>query len=94
MSFTPFIPGLCLLLHSPGQGLTGNLKNPALNAEGRDDQNHVCVFQATSISADKTARLNRNGFIFIGLLSGGDYEEVGLPRTGAPMPCFALIVSH
>jgi hypothetical protein len=64
--------------YSPGRGLTGNIKNPALNAEGKDDGNHVRVFNAANLATDASTALDRAGFILIGLLSGGDYEEVGL----------------
>ena len=63
---------------SPGRGLTGNIGNPALNLEGKDDGNHVRIFKASTIASDSKAGLNRAGFILIGLLSGGDYEEVWL----------------
>jgi Holliday junction resolvase YEN1 len=61
---------------SPGRGLTGNLRNPALNSEGKDDGNHVRMFDAEKIENDENAGLTCAGFILIGLLSGGDYEEV------------------
>jgi len=63
---------------SPGRGLTGNIKNPALNAKGKDDGNHVRIFKAADIATDEATGLDRAGFILIGLLSGGDYEEVCL----------------
>ena len=67
-----------LPLCSPGRGLTGNIKNPALNAKGKDDGNHVRIFKAADIATDEATCLDRAGFILIGLLSGGDYEEVRL----------------
>ena len=69
---------------SPGRGLTGNISNPALNSEGKDDTNHVRIFDASVLEADKEIGLTRAGFILIGLLSGGDYEEVIKSATSHP----------
>ena len=94
MCLTPTLPKQWLnklIARSPGRGLTGNLKNPALNAEGKDDGNHVRIFTAAKIASDETAALNRAGFILIGLLSGGDYEEVGLQIGLCPDVVLVLI---
>lgn len=69
---------------SPGRGLTGNLRNPALNAKGKDDGNHVQIYKAANIASDETVALTRAGFILIGLLTGGDYGEVCRTRILVP----------
>ncbi|KAF9512454.1 hypothetical protein BS47DRAFT_1363132 [Hydnum rufescens UP504] len=76
-----FLFGARVVIRNPGRGLTGNISNPALNSEGKDDTNHVRMFDASVLEADKEIGLTRAGFILIGLLSGGDYEEKDLPGS-------------
>ncbi|KAF8317915.1 hypothetical protein DL93DRAFT_2076435 [Clavulina sp. PMI_390] len=76
-----FLFGARTVIRNPGRGLTGNLSNPALNQEGKDDGNHVRIFKASTLLSDPKVELNRAGFILIGLLSGGDYEEKDLPGS-------------
>lgn len=39
---------------------------------------HVKVYRAADIEKDPACRLTRGGMILIGLLSGGDYDQVGV----------------
>ena len=52
------------------------------NADGRVDGNHSTVYTSASIVAHPSIQLTRGGLILIGLLSGGDYHQAGLPRCG------------
>ena len=52
------------------------------NADGRVDGNHSIVYTSASILAHPSVQLTRGGLILIGLLSGGDYHQTGLPRCG------------
>jgi Holliday junction resolvase YEN1 len=37
---------------------------------------HVMVYRAEDLEKDPACRLTRGGMILIGLLSGGDYDQV------------------
>jgi Holliday junction resolvase YEN1 len=52
------------------------------NADGRVDGNHSTVYTSADILAHPSVQLTRGGLILIGLLSGGDYHQAGLPRCG------------
>jgi len=52
------------------------------NADGRDDGNHVVTYRAVDLVSHDDIRLSRGGCILIGLLSGGDYHQAGLPGCG------------
>ena len=52
------------------------------NADGRVDGNHSTVYTSASIITHPSIQLTRGGLILIGLLSGGDYHQAGLPRCG------------
>ncbi|KAF8331862.1 uncharacterized protein EI90DRAFT_893605 [Cantharellus anzutake] len=70
-----FLFGAKIVIRNPGRGLTGNLSNPALNSQGKDDGHHVRIFNADVLANDPNLRLTRAGFVLIGLMSGGDYEQ-------------------
>ena len=46
------------------------------------DNNHSTVYTSANIFAHPSVQLTRGGLILIGLLSGGDYHQAGLPRCG------------
>jgi Holliday junction resolvase YEN1 len=46
------------------------------------DGNHSTVYTSADILAHPSVQLTRGGLILIGLLSGGDYHQAGLPRCG------------
>jgi Holliday junction resolvase YEN1 len=46
------------------------------------DGNHSTIYTFTDILAHPSVQLTRGGLILIGLLSGGDYHQAGLPRCG------------
>ena len=69
--------------------LSGNRANPIKNSAGRDDKNHTIVFRLDDISKNPDVNLTRGGFILIGLMSGGDYHQAGLPGCG-PKTAHAL----
>ena len=52
------------------------------NTDGRVDGNHSMVYTSADILAHTSIQLTRGGLILIGLLSGGDYHQAGLPRCG------------
>jgi Holliday junction resolvase YEN1 len=52
------------------------------NADGRADGNHSTVYTLDNILTHPSVQLTRGGLILIGLLSGGDYHQAGLPRCG------------
>ena len=53
-----------------------------MNSQGRDDKNHTRLYQASKIRSHSSISLTRGGLILIGLLSGGDYAQAGLPGCG------------
>ena len=62
--------------------LSGNSKHATKNADGHVDGNHSTVYTSADILAHPSVQLTRGGLILIGLLSGGDYHQAGLPRCG------------
>ena len=52
------------------------------NADGRVDGNHSMVYTSANILAHPSVQLTQGGLILIGLLSGGDYHQAGLPHCG------------
>jgi hypothetical protein len=46
------------------------------------DGNHSTIYTSADILAHPSVLLTRGGLILIGLLSGGDYHQAGLPRCG------------
>lgn len=46
------------------------------------DGNHSTIYTFADILAHPSIQLTRGGLILIGLLSGGDYHQAGLPRCG------------
>ena len=46
------------------------------------DGNHSTVYTSADILAHPSVQLTQGGLILIGLLSGGDYHQAGLPRCG------------
>ena len=53
-----------------------------MNSQGRDDKNHTRLYRASKICSHPSISLTRGGLILIGLLSGGDYAQAGLPKCG------------
>ena len=62
--------------------LSGNNKHATKNADGCVDGNHSTLYTSANILAHPSVQLTRGGLILIGLLSGGDYHQAGLPRCG------------
>ena len=62
--------------------LSGNRANPIKNSAGRDDKNHTIIYRLDDLSSNPDINLTRGGFILIGLMSGGDYHQAGLPGCG------------
>jgi Holliday junction resolvase YEN1 len=46
------------------------------------DGNHSTIYTSADILAHPSVQLTRGGLVLIGLLSGGDYHQAGLPRCG------------
>ena len=67
---------------SISNNLSGNRANPILNNQGKDDKNHTRLYRASKIHTHSSISLTRGGLILIGLLSGGDYTQSGLPGCG------------
>lgn len=61
---------------SPSATLSGNRSNPVKNADGRDDGKHSMIYRSKDLETHEDVRLTRNGMILIGLMKGGDYDEV------------------
>ena len=53
-----------------------------MNSQGKDDRNHARLYRASKIHTHSSISLTRGGLILIGLLSGGDYAQAGLPGCG------------
>ena len=53
-----------------------------MNSQGKDDKNHARLYRASKIHTHSSISLTRGGLILIGLLSGGDYAQAGLPGCG------------
>ena len=53
-----------------------------MNSQGKDDKNHTRLYQASKIRTHPSISLTTGGLILIGLLSGGDYAQAGLPGCG------------
>ncbi|KAF8349182.1 PIN domain-like protein [Amanita rubescens] len=77
-----FLFGATTVIRNLSNNLSGNRANPILNSEGRDDKNHTGLYRALTIRSHSSISLTRGGFVLIGLLSGGDYAQAGLPGCG------------
>ncbi|KAI0282757.1 PIN domain-like protein, partial [Russula aff. rugulosa BPL654] len=77
-----FLFGAKVVVRNPSVNLTGNSKHTTKNADGRVDGNHSTIYTSADILAHPSVQLTRGGLILIGLLSGGDYHQAGLPRCG------------
>ncbi|KAF8691865.1 hypothetical protein AX14_002730, partial [Amanita brunnescens Koide BX004] len=77
-----FLFGAATVIRNISNNLSGNRANPILNSQGRDDKNHTRLYRASKIVSHPSISLTRGGLILIGLLSGGDYAQAGLPRCG------------
>ncbi|KAF8494852.1 hypothetical protein F5888DRAFT_1713947 [Russula emetica] len=77
-----FLFGAKMVVRNPSINLTGNSKHTTKNADGRVDGNHSTIYTSADILAHPSVQLTRGGLILIGLLSGGDYHQAGLPRCG------------
>jgi holliday junction resolvase YEN1 len=73
---------LIMISSSSSNTLSGNQANPIKNSAGKDDKNHTIVYCSEDISTQFDIGLTRGGLILIGILSGGDYHQAGLPRCG------------
>lgn len=71
-----FLFGATTVIRNLSNNLTGNASNPILNAEGRDDKNHVRRFSSSALP------FTRADLILIALLRGGDYSTEGLDHCG------------
>ncbi|KDQ17005.1 hypothetical protein BOTBODRAFT_172612 [Botryobasidium botryosum FD-172 SS1] len=77
-----FLFGARVVIRNPSNTLSGNRGRPVMNADGRDDGNHVVIYRASEIEEDEDVALTQGGFILIGLLAGGDYHQAGLAGCG------------
>ncbi|KAK2462487.1 hypothetical protein APHAL10511_005457 [Amanita phalloides] len=77
-----FLFGATAVIRNISNNLSGNRANPILNSQGRDDKNHTRLYRASNIRSHSSISLTRGGLILIGLLSGGDYAQAGLPGCG------------
>ncbi|KAF8341767.1 hypothetical protein F5887DRAFT_1218180 [Amanita rubescens] len=77
-----FLFGATTVIRNLSNNLSGNRANPILNSQGRDDKNHTRLYRASKIRSHSSISLTRGGLILIGLLSGGDYAQAGLPGCG------------
>ncbi|KAF8272711.1 hypothetical protein EI94DRAFT_1795938 [Lactarius quietus] len=77
-----FLFGAKMVIRNASATLSGNSKHATKNADGRVDGNHSTVYTSADILAHPSVQLTRGGLILIGLLSGGDYHQAGLPRCG------------
>ncbi|KAJ7630345.1 hypothetical protein FB45DRAFT_915247 [Roridomyces roridus] len=85
-----FLFGATTVIRNPSNNLSGNRANPVLNSDGRDDKNHVRVYNLSSISTNPAVSLTRGDMILIGLCSGGDYDTSGWSNCG-PTTAKALV---
>ncbi|KAN0127776.1 hypothetical protein V8E53_014389 [Lactarius tabidus] len=77
-----FLFGAKMVIRNASSALSGNSKHAMRNTDGRVDGNHSMVYTSSEILAHPSVQLTRGGLILIGLLSGGDYHQAGLPRCG------------
>ncbi|KAF8632066.1 hypothetical protein AX15_002064 [Amanita polypyramis BW_CC] len=77
-----FLFGATTVIRNTSNNLSGNRANPILNSQGKDDKNHTRLYRASKIRSHSSISLTRGGLILIGLLSGGDYAQAGLPGCG------------
>ncbi|KAF8636068.1 hypothetical protein AX17_003824 [Amanita inopinata Kibby_2008] len=77
-----FLFGATTLIRNISNNLSGNRANPILNCQGKDDKNHTRMYRSSKILTHPSISLTRGGLILIGLLSGGDYAQAGLPGCG------------
>ncbi|KAF8257358.1 PIN domain-like protein, partial [Lactarius quietus] len=77
-----FLFGANMVIRNASATLSGNSKHATKNADGRVDGNHSMVYTLADILAHPSVKLTRGGLILIGLLSGGDYHQAGLPHCG------------
>jgi len=73
---------MLISLTSPSATLSGNRAHAVKNTSGKDDGNHSAIYTSHAIQTHPSVQLTRGGLILIGLLSGGDYHQAGLPRCG------------
>ncbi|KAA1475707.1 hypothetical protein DENSPDRAFT_842526 [Dentipellis sp. KUC8613] len=82
-----FLFGARVVIRNPSIGLSGNNSHSLKNSAGKNDGNHSAVFTSDAIATHASVGLSRGGLILIGLLSGGDYHQAGLPRCGPNIAC-------
>ncbi|TFY70815.1 hypothetical protein EVG20_g2183 [Dentipellis fragilis] len=82
-----FLFGARVVIRNPSISLSGNRSHSLKNSAGKNDGNHSAVFTSDAIATHTSVGLSRGGLILIGLLSGGDYHQAGLPRCGPNIAC-------
>ncbi|KAJ7595051.1 hypothetical protein C8J56DRAFT_885473 [Mycena floridula] len=71
-----FVFGALKVLRNLSNNLSGNKSNPVLNSDGKDDKNHVRMYEAHKLS------LHRDDMVLIALMYGGDYIPAGVVGCG------------
>ncbi|KAG8936112.1 hypothetical protein FRC02_004430 [Tulasnella sp. 418] len=77
-----FLFGAKVVIRNPSNTLSGNKSNPIKNADGRDDGKHSMIYRSQNIADRADIGLTRGGFVLMGLLCGGDYQQSGLEKCG------------
>ena len=71
-----FLFGAHTVIRNSSATLSGNRNHGARNADGKDDGQHVYMYHLTDIQSNPAVNLSSGGLILIGLLRGGDYDQV------------------
>jgi len=71
-----FLFGARTVIRNSSATLSGNRNHGARNADGKDDGQHVYMYHLNDIESNPTVNLSPGGLILIGLLRGGDYDQV------------------
>ncbi|KAJ6558571.1 hypothetical protein DFH09DRAFT_922590, partial [Mycena vulgaris] len=69
------------IIRNAGLDLSGNKRNPALDANGKASKHHVMVYTADAVRNHAKVRLTRGALLLFALLAGGDYHP-GVPNVG------------
>ncbi|TCD69961.1 hypothetical protein EIP91_005550 [Steccherinum ochraceum] len=77
-----FAFGAKMVINNSGAKLSGNRSNPALNADGKESDEHNMVYDARTLREHPNIGLTRGGIILFALLSGGDYDGGGAKGFG------------
>jgi Holliday junction resolvase YEN1 len=73
-----FLFGARTVVRFPSSILSDNSNPSAENSDGKDDGQHVTVFEMADIETNEDVQLTRGGLILIALLKGGDYDPVSI----------------